>query len=79
MGIAVNGIYADVKLRWKISQALLRLNATKPGNEAIQLVPTGLVAMQECFRDWGLQWQISYQKIDHEGSYMQPHSPWFLH
>ncbi len=37
MGAAVNGVYADVKLRTarvKISQALLRLNAIKPGNEA---------------------------------------------
>ncbi len=37
MGVAVNGVYADIKLhtaRVKISQALLRLNAIKPGNEA---------------------------------------------
>ncbi len=38
MGAVVNSVYADVKLRTarvKISQALLCLNAIKPGNEAI--------------------------------------------
>ncbi len=37
VGAVVYGVHADVKLRTacvKISQALLRLNATKPGNEA---------------------------------------------
>ncbi len=37
MGVAVNDVNADAKLRTahaKISRALLRLNAIKPGNEA---------------------------------------------
>ncbi len=45
MGGAVNGVYADVKLRTarvKISQVLLRLNAIKPGNEATQLARKSL-------------------------------------
>ncbi len=46
MGAAVNGVYADVKLRTarvKISQALLRLNAIKPGNEASDLIDQSVV------------------------------------
>ncbi len=43
MGAAVNIVYVDVKLRTacvKISQASLRLNTTKPGNEASYVLPS---------------------------------------
>ncbi len=36
MGAAVNGVYADVKLR---SRSPIRLNAIKPGNETKKGVP----------------------------------------